>query len=286
MNKDAKKIFEDLKLELNQRASYATDLYPALKEAVIFRSYKGQTIFKIDIYTIDRETIVSDEELARIHFVPPTRKWVKIADIDRYPFTPLYLMRSIYCIDESSIIDLIKQETNKRDSRYLIQYFFVTQFPCDRYIRMKEPYAGYPSANYISMCSYDYNGDFVNTTAVSSPGFGKMSRYHGRLKDQIRFKQGDVVEVADLYKCRGEPCIKIGRVMKTPLDTIDECLLTYGRFDNNYLSDAYKIAVFDPESKELKRRIVPAINVFHPRFPISKDIINILTDNNRTVHDF
>lgn len=286
MNKDTKKFFEDLKLELNQRASWATDLYQALKKAVSIQSYSGQTIYKIDIYTIDRKTIVSDDELARIHFVPPTRKWVNISDIDRYPFTPLYLMRSIYCIDESSIKDLIKQETNKRDSLYLLQYFFVTQFPCDKYIRMKEPYAGHPSANYISMCSYDYNGDFVDTTAVSSPGFGKMSRYHGRLKDQIRFKQGDIVEVADLYECRGEPSIRIGRVIETPFDTIDECLLTNGRFDNNYLSDAYKIAVLDPESKELKRRNIPAINVFHPRFPISKEIINILTDNNITVHDF
>ena len=64
---------------------------------------------------------------------------------------------------------------------------------------MKEPYAFYPSSNYISMRSYDYSGELVDTTVVSSPGFGKLSRYHGRFKDQIRFKQGDIVEIADLY---------------------------------------------------------------------------------------
>lgn len=197
-----------------------------------------------------------------------------MSSYERYPFTKLWLNRTIYTIEDNSIVELIDKEIKKKNSSDEIQYIFVTQIPCDKYSKMKEPYWGYPSVNYISMQSYNYEGQLVDRTVTSSPSFGKLSVFYGREKSQIRFKEGDIVEIADLYTEPRKPGIKLGKIIATPLDIIEQC----GRFPGNYLSDAYKVALLNPNNMQLKKFSVPSINVFNPRFPISRELMDILNN--------
>ena len=275
MNKDTLKNLDVLKESLLKRLNeteISVDLYNRLKEAVREKKYGGQTIFKIDIYTLEKKALESNERYAEIHFVQVAKKWREIDDLERYPFSPLTLSKSIYTIDCNSIEELINKEIKRPNSFEMVQYIFVTQFPCGKSSTFNN-YFGFPKSNYISMRSYDYSGQLVDFTVTSSPGFGKLSKYYGRQKNQIRFDIGDIVEVADLYTFG--PMIKIGRVTKIPLDIVETCL-TFQEEDNQYLNDSYKIAVIYRESGELKEIYVPSINVFKPRFPVSKGIRDLL----------
>ncbi len=237
--------------------------YDRLKEAIRDRKYKGQTIFKIDIYTIDRKKFLREEIECK-----------SIVEKERYPFTRLWLKHTIYTIDDKSIEQLIDKEIRKKDAWDEIQYIFVTQIPCDKYATIKSRYSGYPAVNYITMRSYNYEGMLVDTTVSSSPGFGKLSKYYGRALDQIRFKKGDIVEIADLYT---EPCsqgIKLGRIIGTPPNIVDACC-KFSYWDN-YLDDVYKVAILDPKTLKLVSHSVPSINLFYPRFPISQELMEIL----------
>ncbi len=274
MNSDTLKKFEVLKEELRMRYGEwcAEEKCDHIKDALKEKKYRGQTIYKIDIYTIEKRTLESDEEDAKIHFVPTSWHWREIEDVERYPFSPLSLSKSIYTLKFHSIEPLINKEISRKNADEMIQYIFVTQFPCDKSSTVVEKYAHFPPYNYISMHSFDYKGHLVDSTVTSSPGFGKLSNYYGRQKDQIRFNEGDIVEVADLYF--GQPGMKIGRVKKAPLDIIDKCVGFKER--NQYLEDSYEIGVIEPELSCLKRMSVPAINVFYPRFPIAKEVLDKL----------
>lgn len=273
MNNDTLRKIELLKDEFRIRkgmAGSSEEILCFIKDALREKRYKGQTIYKIDIYAIDKETSENNEEYAKTNFVPISWKWRRIEDIERYPFSPLSLFKSIYTIDYQFIEQLVGKEINRKDALNMIQYIFVTQLPCDKSSTVKEPYCGFPRYNYISMCSYDYKGQLVDTTVTSSPGFGKLSKYYGRQKSQIRFNVGDIVEVANLY--RGKPGVIIGRVKEVPLDIVD-MYFKRNIVCNYYLEDSYRITIIDPETRKLKDMSVPSINVFYPRFPIPKAVL-------------
>lgn len=245
-----------------------------LRDALRERKYKGQTIFKIDIYSINRKKVVSNREYAEKNFVQESFTLKDILDKERYPFTKLILRNTIYSMEEKSLQELIDKEVKKKDSSYEIQYIFVTQIPCNKYSTIKESYYGYPHENYISRRSYNFEGLLVDQTVASSPSVGKLSYYYGRTSEQIRFNEGDIVEIADLYTSQYNPSVKLGRIIAPPLNIFETC--REFKHDLNYLKDAYEVAILEPENMQLKKIKVPAINVFYPRFPISKEIFDVL----------
>lgn len=279
MNKETKIRLNNLEKEFKKRwhSSDVSEMYSdRLKDALRERKYKGLTIFKIDIYTIERKKLVSNKEYAEKHFVQESFTLKSILEKERYPFTKLWLERTIYTIENNSIVELIDKEIKKKNSSDEIQYIFVTQIPCNKYSEIKYHYSGFPYLNYIFMRSYNYDGQLVDRTVTSSPFFGKLSVYYGRSLEQIRFNEGDIVEIADLYTEPCNPGIKLGRIIKRPLNIVEVC-----REDPNncnYLSDAYKVAILNPKTMQLKKYSVPSINVFYPRFPISKELMDILNN--------
>lgn len=278
MNKETQIKLSILGKEFRERMNLSVlpddEIDKRLNDAIRDRKYNGQTIFKIDIYTIEQKELVSNKEYAEKHYIPESSEFKRIGDSERYPFTALQIDKTIYTIDNNSIEELISKEIKRKDSFKKIQYIFVAQIPCDKYSKMKEPYWGYPRVNYISMLSYNYEGQLVDRTVTSSPSFGKLSVYYGREKSQIRFKEGDIVEIADLYTEPRNPGIKLGRIIATPLDIIEQCC----KSPSNYLSDAYKVAILNPNNMQLKKFSVPSINVFNPRFPISRELMDILNN--------
>ena len=94
MNKETKIRLNNLEKEFKERwhTSDVSEIYSdRLKDAIRERKYKGQTIFKIDIYTIERKKAVSNKEYAEKHFVQESFTLKSILDKERYPFTKLWM---------------------------------------------------------------------------------------------------------------------------------------------------------------------------------------------------